>query len=75
MDTGPMPGDGIPDQYWIMGSIYYNPNDPSLMVQKRIGIGFTFNFGHPAGKAIGIGLILLILVSIALPIIAIIAGH
>lgn len=38
------------DRYWIWGSIYNNPNDPSFMVQKRFGIGWTINLGHPVGK-------------------------
>jgi uncharacterized membrane protein len=38
------------DRYWIIGSIYYNPDDPALMVSKRFGIGWTINFGHPQAK-------------------------
>lgn len=30
------------------GAIYYNPDDPALFVEKRIGIGSTMNFGHRA---------------------------
>lgn len=30
--------------------MYNNPNDPSLMVNKRFGIGWTINFGNPLGK-------------------------
>ncbi len=35
------------DKYWIAGSIYYNRNDPSILVGKRFGVGWTFNFAHP----------------------------
>ncbi|MFN0121131.1 MAG: DUF1648 domain-containing protein [Blastocatellia bacterium] len=28
------------------GLIYYNPADPALFVEKRIGLGATVNFGH-----------------------------
>jgi uncharacterized membrane protein len=31
---------------WYAGSIYYNPDDPAVMVQKRSGFGYTFNFGN-----------------------------
>jgi uncharacterized membrane protein len=31
---------------WRMGLFYYNPKDPALMVPKRSGLGWTFNFGH-----------------------------
>jgi uncharacterized membrane protein len=29
------------------GGIYYNPNDRALWVEKRVGIGWTLNFGNP----------------------------
>nr|UWI51501.1 DUF5808 domain-containing protein [Clostridioides difficile] len=38
------------EKYWMAGIIYNNPNDPSLMVDKRFGIGWTINFGNPIGK-------------------------
>ncbi len=37
------------DDRYILGSIYYNKNDPALMVEKRIGVGWTVNFAHPVG--------------------------
>jgi uncharacterized membrane protein len=41
-------GDQTLDQYWRAGGLfYYNPDDPALMVEKRFGIGYTFNFGNP----------------------------
>ena len=43
------------DEYWINGSIYSNPNDPSLMVPKRLGIGMTINRATRAGKWIWYG--------------------
>ena len=38
------------DQYWN-GFFYNNPNDKKFMVEKRVGIATTINFGHPIGKA------------------------
>lgn len=35
------------DSAWKLGSFYFNPSDPALMVNKRFGIGRTLNFGHP----------------------------
>ena len=35
-----------PEECWHAGDFYYNPNDPALFVEKRVGIGFTFNFGN-----------------------------
>ena len=34
----------------FFGSIYNNPNDPSLFVQKRFGVGWTVNIGNTKGK-------------------------
>lgn len=42
-------GDGTPDACWKLGLVYFNPDDPALFVEKRIGIGYTINFAH--GKA------------------------
>jgi uncharacterized membrane protein len=39
------PSEATPDSAWILGSIYYNPQDAAVFVQKRIGIGYTLNFG------------------------------
>jgi uncharacterized membrane protein len=40
------PGESTPDECWHLGNVYYNPADPALFVQKRMGIGYTFNFGN-----------------------------
>lgn len=32
---------------WKWGIIYVNPNDPSIWVEKRSGLGWTLNFAHP----------------------------
>ncbi|HLY20611.1 MAG TPA: DUF5808 domain-containing protein [Bryobacteraceae bacterium] len=40
--------DGTPDECWKLGQIYYNPDDPALMVEKRFGVGYTINFGNRA---------------------------
>ena len=56
------------DDKWILGSIYYNPEDRRLNVAKRMGIGGTINLGHPAGKAITIVMIIFIVTAVALVI-------
>jgi uncharacterized membrane protein len=38
--------DATPDTCWTGGAIYYNPDDPALMVERRDGIGYTMNFGN-----------------------------
>lgn len=35
------------DSHWKLGSIYYNPQDPSIWIEKRMGIGWTVNFARP----------------------------
>lgn len=35
------------DRYWKAGVFYFNREDPSVMVEKRFGIGWTVNFGNP----------------------------
>ncbi len=52
------------DSAWKLGSFYYNPNDPSLMVNKRFGIGRTLNFGHPLAWVIVAGLLIFIVLRI-----------
>lgn len=49
------------DSQWVLGSIYYNPNDRHLMKNARVGMNMTVNIAHPAGKVIGVICALLIL--------------
>lgn len=35
------------DRYWKGGALYYNRDDPAILVGKRFGVGWTFNFAHP----------------------------
>ena len=39
-------GDRTPDTCWKLGMFYFNPEDPSIFVAKRFGIGYTLNFGN-----------------------------
>ena len=36
------------DSHWKAGLFYVNPDDPAILVPKRLGIGWTINFGRPA---------------------------
>lgn len=59
------------DKYWILAnSIYYNPDDPAVFVEKRFGIGWTVNAGTAIGKAIYAGTVLLLIVSLVMAFIA-----
>lgn len=55
------------DDQWIMGMIYYNKNDPSLWIEKRFGIGWTVNAGHPIGMGICVVSAILLLGMLAIP--------
>ena len=39
------PAEATPDECWYLGMFYYNPQDPAVFVQRRVGLGYTFNFG------------------------------
>ncbi len=45
-------GDRTDDRYWTWGLFYVNRADPAFLVEKRFGLGYTFNFGHPFAWAL-----------------------
>jgi uncharacterized membrane protein len=55
------------DRYWYAGVFYNNPDDPVLFVPKRLGLGWTLNFGHPQAKLVLTGILLLLLVLVLVP--------
>ncbi len=64
----PGPESRSDDRNWVAGLIYYNPDDPDLLVPRRLGYGWTVNFGHPRGKLFLLVLIGLILLPVVLMI-------
>lgn len=38
--------DKTPDECWKLGFVYFNRQDPALVVPKRAGLGYSFNFAH-----------------------------
>lgn len=50
---------------WRAGVFYFDRHDPALLVPKRSGVGYTFNFAHPAAVLLTL-LILLLPMAIAL---------
>ena len=39
---------GLADnEHWVLGMFYVNRDDPSFMVEKRFGVGYTINLGNP----------------------------
>lgn len=49
------------DKYWRFGTFYINKDDPTTFIEKRFGVGWTVNFGRPAGVLLAIGWVVLIL--------------
>ncbi len=45
-------GDRTADRYWTWGLLYFNRADPAFLVEKRFGVGYTFNFAHPFAWAL-----------------------
>lgn len=56
--NGSMPADN--DEHWPLGLVYFNADDPSIVVPKRFGVGWTLNFARPGTWAIVAALALLI---------------
>ncbi|MFF2016092.1 DUF1648 domain-containing protein [Paenibacillus sp. NPDC058177] len=50
------------DDKWLLGMIYFNRKDPNLIVEKRLGVGWGLNFGHPVSWLILLGIIILLVV-------------
>lgn len=58
------------DAHWKGGLVYVNRDDPAAFVPKRTGVGFTVNFGSPAGKTISIAFVVVILLVTVVTIVA-----
>ena len=50
------------DKYWKGGIIYINREDPSILVEKRFGVGWTLNFGRPLSWLVLFAPLILILI-------------
>jgi uncharacterized membrane protein len=55
------PAEKTPHECWKAGFLYYNPNDAAVVVEKRSGLGYTFNFANPWSWALLGGLIVVML--------------
>lgn len=56
------------DEHWKLGIFYVNPDDASLFLPERFGIGWTLNLGRPAAWAILVGVVLATIVFVAVSI-------
>lgn len=53
------------DRCWKAGIFYWNPDDPSLFLPERFGIGWTCNWARPAVWGILLGFIAVLVVFVA----------
>lgn len=38
----------VDESHWHHGGLtYFNPDDPALVVEKLVGVGYTLNMAHP----------------------------
>lgn len=65
--AGASPVDRTDDRYWWLGAIYHNADDPSILVERRFGYGWTLNFGNRWSQFILLLLVLMLAASIFLP--------
>ncbi len=54
------PVDPTPNECWKAAIFYYNPNDAALFVERRDGIGYTFNLANRWSWALLLSLVLVI---------------
>lgn len=54
------PMDPTPNECWKANVLYYNPNDAALFVEKRDGLGYTFNFANRWSWALLLSLALVV---------------
>jgi uncharacterized membrane protein len=63
VDT-PLTGGLADNEKWVLGIFYVNRDDPSILVERRFGVGYTLNFGNLKAVAVLAGLFA-ILIAIA----------
>jgi len=54
------------DEYWKLGVFYFNPNDSAIFVEKRFGVGMTFNYARWQTWAFVVGTMVLTLLTVVL---------
>ena len=52
-------GDTTPDYAWKVGGLwYFNPRDPAMWVENRVGVGYTLNLGNWRAWLLMVGMML-----------------
>jgi uncharacterized membrane protein len=55
-------------KFYKLGLFYYNPDDPSLYGEKRVGIGQDFNWAHRKSYLLFVFIILFPVLVIIIPL-------
>lgn len=55
------------DKFYKLGTFYYNPDDPAVLVEKRFGVGMDFNYATWQAKVFMVTILVVLIVCIALP--------
>ncbi len=58
----PLTGTLADNAHWLLGLFYVNKDDPSIMVEKRFGFGYSFNYGNRNAVLITVTFLTLFLV-------------
>lgn len=66
----PLAGGLADNAHWVLGLFYVDRSDPSLLVEKRFGIGYTLNYGNRAAFVIAGGMLLLLVSVVTLGVLA-----
>ncbi len=67
----PLAGGLADNAHWVLGMFYVDRQDPSTMVEKRFGIGYTLNYGHRNAIVIVVTFSLLLLALVTLGLVGV----
>ncbi|MCP4047879.1 MAG: hypothetical protein GY732_18045 [Gammaproteobacteria bacterium] len=48
------------NSHWVMGLFYYNADDSTMMIEKRFGVGFSFNYGNRKAQLLVVTVLVLL---------------
>ena len=69
----PLTGGLADDAHWVWGMFYVDRDDPSLMVEKRFGLGYSLNYGNRNALVILVTFVGLILGLAAFALVAVLS--
>jgi uncharacterized membrane protein len=61
VEDAPLAGALADNRHWYLGLIYVNREDPSMIIERRFGIGYTMNLGNWKAVALLAGFLFLTL--------------